>query len=96
MDLTKFFIDKGIYKLKTVSDSIFLCEALTGNRIGKLVQYKKEKNHWKRTNFAYFITTYSEDEVKSIFIVRENYDMLGRIDVNYVFRDNKQVIQELK
>ena len=96
MDLSKVFVDRGIYKLNSVSDSIFLCEAIGANYIAKLVNYKQLlRDCWERTDTSYFITTYSENDIKSIFILRENYDMLGMIDNNFVFCDDRKYIKRL-
>ena len=84
MDLNEFFVDKGIYKLKSLSSDIFLCESLEGNRIGKLVRYEKiGSDLYRRTDICYFINSYKEGDIKELFISRDNYEMLGMVDKNY-------------
>lgn len=54
MDLNKVFVDKGIYKLKNVDDSVFVCEGVAENTLGKLVRYEKRDKTWKKTGNSYF------------------------------------------
>lgn len=98
-DVNKIFVDKGIYQLKQVRDnnSVFLCEALTGDRIGKLVVFNKISDRlFKRTSVAYFLNAYLKGDVKELFIRRDNYDMIGLIGSNYRFNESKEYIVDCK
>lgn len=94
--LEQTFIDGGIYCLKSMPDksAIFLCEPVVGG-IGKLSQYVfEEKGLWKRTGTQYFLNDYEATDLKGFFLNRENYDMLGRLDINYVIsEDNKFILK---
>lgn len=85
MDLNKYFVDKGVYKLKgNKSEIIFICEALPGNGIGKLVAYDKLiDNIYNKTGMSYFLNSFIEGDIKELFTQRENYDMIGLIGNNY-------------
>jgi hypothetical protein len=94
-DLNKIFVEKGIYQLKQVrdNDSLFLCEAVNGNDIGKLVVFKKISDRlFKRTNVGYFLNAYMRGDIKELFIRRDNYDMVGMINDNYKFNEDKEYL----
>ena len=90
------FIEGGVYQLKSSFDSVFLCESLSAHQIGKLVMYTKIDNKlYERTNTSYFLTSYNETDLKAIFANRSNYEMLGRIDFNFVMStDTNYIIQK--
>lgn len=87
MDLTTNFVDNGVYKLKNLPKDIFLCSAVQGYGMGKLVRYENVGSKtYRETNMCYFISCYAEDDIKALFIDRNNYDMLGMLDKNYIKR----------
>lgn len=88
------YIDGGIYCLKTMPDRtvIFLCEPVLGD-IGKLVQYEKDsKGLYKKTGVQYFLTDYEQGDLKGYFVNRDNYEMVGRLDINYVISEDGKYI----
>lgn len=88
--LEQTFIDGGVYCLKSMSDKtvIFLCEPVLGG-IGKLSQYKFTDNGlWSKTGVQYFLNDYNIDNIKGYFLNRGNYDMLGRLQLNYVLSED--------
>ena len=92
MNLNKIFIDKGIYKLKDTKNNIFLCES-TSSTIGKIVLFEEvSKELFKRTNIAYFLNIFKEGDLKELFVNRENYDMVGKVDDNYILTDDKMFL----
>ena len=94
-DINKIFVDKGLYKFKDIrdNDSLFLCEAVEGNNIGKLVVFKKiSERLYKRTKVSYFLNAYIKGDIKELFIRRANYDMVGMINNNYRFNESKEYI----
>ena len=98
-DINKVFVDKGIYQLKQVTqkNAIFLCESITGERIGKLVLFNKiSERVYKRSSVAYFLNAYLKGDVKELFINRNNYDMIGLVGKNYRFTDSKEYIVDCK
>lgn len=93
--LNKIFVDRGIYQLKQFRDnsSVFLCEALQGNSIGKLVVYKEtEPKLYERTDVSYFLNAYYAGDLKELFIKRDNYDMIGMLQSNYVLSEDKKYL----
>lgn len=92
--LEQTFIDGGIYCLKSMPDktAIFLCEPVIGG-IGKLSQYVNDsKGLWKKTGTQYFLGDYELGDLKGFFLNRDNYDMLGRLDINYVISQDGNFI----
>lgn len=88
MNLNKIFIDKGIYKLKDTKKNIFLCES-TSSTIGKIVLFEEVSAElFERTSIAYFLNIYKEGDLKELFVNRENYDMVGKVDDNYILSDD--------
>ena len=97
------FIDGGVYKLKnTQNDIIFICKSVC-NSMGKLVQYYCEevtpKNKlYTKTGNSYFLNSYVSGEFKELFLKRENYDMVGKLDCNYfasLDREHKFVLTNI-
>ena len=95
LDLNEFFIDKGIYKLKSLSTDIFLCEPLQNSGIGKLTRYEHlGEDLYRRTEICYLINSYKEGDIKELFINRDNYEMLGMIGKNYSKERNGRFIKK--
>ncbi len=89
MDLNKIFVDGGIYKANKINDGVFLCQAVEGNNIGKLTYYSElGKGCYTETKMTYFLNFFEIGDVKELFISRENYDMLGKLGINYQLEDN--------
>jgi len=91
-DLVNTFIEDGIYKLKNFKESIFVCSSSSSDHIGKLTQYIKDGNIYEKTNITYFLNCYLTDDLKELFLKRENYDMIGKIGVNFDYYDDKHYI----
>lgn len=92
-DLNKIFIENGVYQLR-LDGSVFVCTRSCGTDIGKLTKYNNfGENAYEKTNLCYFLNDYPEGDIKSIFVERENYDMIGIIGSNFILRD-KYLIKE--
>lgn len=92
VDLLDYFVKNGIYKLNNTDDEfIFLCTS-SSQSIGKLVQYKLNGSLYEKTGVNYFLNSYYEGDVKSLFVCRENYDIIGMLGQNFVLSDNEQYI----
>ena len=92
VDLLDYFVKNGIYKLNNTDDEfIFLCTS-SSQSIGKLVQYKLNGSLYEKTGVTYFLNSYHEGDVKSLFVCRENYDIIGMLGQNFVLSDNEQYI----
>ena len=91
MDLElEYFVSNGIYLLKNHYDCIFVC-LTTRSGLGKLVQYRKQsETMYEKTTVSYLIKYYEEDDVQSVFVDRENYEMIGRIGLNFKFSDDER------
>lgn len=96
------FVDGGIYKLKdTQDDTIFLCSAMRGNRIGKLCQYVaesecKENQLYRKSGLQFFLNCYVVGDFKERFVRRENYDQVGMLFTNYYPSvDNEYLVANL-
>lgn len=94
MDLNKFFVDNGVYKLKDKKNELlFICRALSGNSMGKLVVYNKLANNlYEKTGMSYFLNSFIEGDIKELFTQRENYDMIGLIGKNYEISINEDCV----
>ena len=91
------FISYGVYCLNAISakDMLFVCVPCSGAHVAKLVQYKHtSKGVYKKTGISYFLNGYKTDDIKSMFLRRENYEILGRIGSNYCLsEDENQLIR---
>ena len=102
-NLLNNFIDGGVYKLKnTENDIIFICNSVCGS-MGKLTQYycdeitPKNKLYIKTGN-SYFLNSYVAGDYKELFLKRDNYDMVGKLDCNYfasLDREHKFVLTNI-
>ena len=91
--LNDTFIDLGVYQLKQDKDSIFLCKSVSGNSIGKLMMYNRVSERiFEKSSICYFLNSYTEGDIKELFINRKNYEMLGRVDHNFVLTPNDQYL----
>lgn len=96
MDPVSCFVKDGIYKLKSVgSEIIFLCTSCAESSLGKLCQYKiEEDGTYLYTGITYFLNYYQEDDVKSIFLNRYNYEMVGILGINYLQQDINKLVKK--
>lgn len=95
MNVEKFFVRDGIYKFNySDEDTIFACVASAGTTIGKLVQYQNKDGIYEKTGITYFLNCYCEGDIKSLFLNRANYEMLGMLGQNYVISDDDNFILE--
>lgn len=91
IDDLKCFRCKGVYSFKDNRDVVFVCLPSANNLIGKLVQYKKCSNTlFEKTNIAYFLSIYFDDDIKSVFVNRENYDMIGLVGNNFTLSEDDE------
>lgn len=91
--MDKYFKEKEVYMLPSMLDSIFLCESCSGGYIGKIVKYDKvSTNIFERTNIQYFLNTYVPGDFKSFVLNRENYEIVGNIDINYKLSSDKTTL----
>lgn len=89
------FVDGGVYVLQNMpsNKTVFLCQSVSGG-IGKLIQYTTEENAkapnaiWEKTGVQYFLNSYDIDSIKSLFLNRENYDMLGLLGHNFYLSED--------
>lgn len=95
-DLLNYFVQDGVYKMKSCEDYIFICMSSANTSIGKLVQYKydEDKKLYVQTGNTYFLNTYMENDIKTLFLKRENYDMVGLLGQNFVLSDDELYILE--
>jgi len=90
MNLNEYFVKNGVYKLNNYSeDSIFICMSTAGDTIGKLVQFDLHDGIYEKTNNTYFLNSYMENDIKSLFVKRENYEMLGMLEQNFVINEDE-------
>lgn len=83
-ELLDSFVSGGCYCLKEQYDNMFVCMPAAGNSMGKLVQYRKQTpTMWERTGITHFLNIYFDNDVKELFLNRDNYDMIGRLGDNY-------------
>jgi hypothetical protein len=74
-----------------------LCVSTTSIQIGKLVQYRtdtprKPGSMYEKTGVTYFLDCFYEDDVKSIFVKRENYELVGKVGFDYELSSNGQYL----
>ena len=82
------FICNGVYLFKDNRDTVFVCLPCANDLIGKLVQYKKSTDTlYEKTNVAYFINYYIQGDIKSVFLNRNNYDIIGKVGNNFTLLD---------
>lgn len=95
------FVDGGVYVLHNMpsKNAVFLCQSVSGG-IGKLIQYISEDEPpielWERTGVQYFLNSYDIDSIKSLFLNRENYDMLGMLGCNYLLSEDDSYLMRCK
>lgn len=96
-DLVDYFVKDGVYKLNGISDYLFLCTSCN-NTIGKLVQYiyNKDIDTYEKTSITYFLNFYSEDDVKSLFLRRQNYEIVGMLNKNFMLSDDASFLRRMK
>lgn len=93
IDTLKYFVKDGIYRLNNSSNEfIFVCVPSPGLPVGKLVQYKEEDGIYEKTGISYFLNCYQEGDIKSLFLNRDNYEMVGMLGQNYVMSDDEEQI----
>ena len=87
------FIAGGVYSFHGDRVNLYVCLPCFENIIGKLVQYKKvNKAAWEKTNITYFLNSLPEDDIKSLFLDRENYEIEGRLELNYYLSDKQDFL----
>ena len=97
-----YFIGGGVYKLNKMEEDncIFLCVPACGTHIAKLVMYETKNiktRTYQRTATSYFLNCYKQDDVKSLFLNRDNYEMIGRLGVNFCLsQDEKYILEGVK
>ena len=89
-DLLNVFVKDGVYVLKDLRGSLFVCVDCHQATIGKLVEYKKDGNIYEKTGNSFFLNFYYENDVKEIFLNRDNYDMIGLLGVNYILSEDDE------
>ena len=88
-----FFKESSIYILPDTNEGIWLCEKVPSGLCGKLVYYERVgKKTFNRTNMKYFLNLFKEDDVKSFFCNRENYEIAGCLGINYKISDDRNTI----
>ena len=93
LDTLKYFVKNGVYKLNNSTEEfIFVCLPCSNCKLGKLSQYKKVEEIYERTGINYFLNYYIEGDIKSLFLNRQNYEMLGMIGQNFVMSPDEQKI----
>lgn len=92
VDTLKYFVKDGVYKLNNSSDEfIFICIPSAAS-FGKLVQYKLEDGIYEKTGISYFLNFYQEGDIKSLFLNRDNYEMIGVLGQNFVMSEDEDKI----
>ena len=93
--MTKYFLKNGVYKLLSNNDSVFLCLPAATLVIGKLQQFKLiDDKKYEKTGNTYFLSSYKEDDVRSIFLNEENYEQVGLLDSNFILSEDGNVLIE--
>lgn len=92
-----YFIRDGVYRMNGFDEYLFLCVSTTSIQIGKLVQYRtdtprKPGSIYEKTGVTYFLDCFYEDDVKSIFVKRENYELVGKVGFDYELSSNSQYL----
>lgn len=97
MDNIDYFVTNGVYVFKGDYNSLFVC-CPTSNLIGKLTKYEKNTNSmYEKTCISYFLNCYNENDIKSLFLNRKNYEMVGKIGNNFEFsKDNEYLLKKEK
>lgn len=96
MDPVSCFIKDGIYKLKSMSlDTVFLCTSCAQTNLGKLCQFKKDENgNYFSTGVTYFLNYYKDNDIKSLFLNRQNYEMIGMIGNNFILKTSTMLVKK--
>ena len=101
--MSDYFVHNGIYIHKQIGnyETLFICEASFAIPVGKLVQYITKDNpkgeaYWERTSIQYFLNNYIEDDIRELFVDRNNYEQVGMINNNFKFvgEDRKILIKQ--
>ena len=86
------FISYGVYSLNALSaeHTLFVCVPCSGAHVAILVQYiQNTKRIYKNTGISYFLNGYKTDDIKSMFLRRENYEIVGRVGSNYCLSEDE-------
>ena len=87
------FVCNEVYLFRDNWDIVFVCLPCANDLIGKLVQYKKSTNSlYEKTNIAYFINHYVDGDIKSVFLNRNNYAMIGSVGTNFTLTNEGQYL----
>ena len=93
IDTLKYFVKDGVYKLNNSTDEfIFICLPSADTSIGKIIQYKYNEGNYEKTGISYFLNSYQEGDIRSLFLNRDNYEMLGILGQNYVMSEDETKI----
>ena len=89
--LEDFYLYHGVYLFKGIYEYLYVCDTCSREGlIGKLVQYRKQTpTMYEKTNIAYFLNCYKEDDIKSLFLSRDNYELIGVIGKNFKLSEDK-------
>lgn len=95
MDTLKYFVKDGVYKFNNSEDDfVFVCMPAMDSIMGKLVQYRNNGNIYEKTGVNFFLNCYIEGDIKSLFLNRENYEIIGMIGQNFVLsKDEQQLLK---
>lgn len=96
-ELLEYFASDYVYSLKMGGDHVFLCSTSASNTMGRLTRYNKvgctEKEIiYEKTGISYFLNYYPEDDIKALFVDRDNYDIIGKLQDNFELKDNKKYL----
>lgn len=77
------FIACGVYFHKP-SCALFVCLPCAHSTLGKLVRFTRIGDGvYESTNVSYFLNYFKSDDLKSIFLNRQNYDIMGWVGENF-------------
>ena len=96
-EIIDYFVKDGVYKLKGIDDYLFLCTSCN-NSIGILVQYiyNNDIDTYEKTSVTYFLNFYTENDVKSLFLRRQNYEIEGMLNKNFMLSDDTSFLRRIK
>lgn len=94
-ELLEYFAADYVYSFKMGGDYVFLCSSSASNTMGKLIRYNKigcteEEIIYEKTGISYFLNWYQEDDIKGLFVDRDNYDIIGKLEDNFELKNNKK------
>ncbi len=87
------FTPNEVYQLNSLTnDSLFVCLPTALNTMGKLLRFTKigtdgSKALYKYSNISYFLNCYQKEDPKSFFLNRENYDIVGKLENNFLLQE---------